>query len=373
MIFLTGCQKEEQTAAPPLEVKVTESVRMDVPIFKEWTGQTRGSVDIEIRARVAGWLQGLYFEEGKEVAKDQLLYTIDPSELLQAVAHAKGVLAQAQTLLARAKSDVDRYRPLAAAGAVSQRDLERAEAEYGARLGEVEAARASLNVAEINLGYATIKAPVRGLIGLSAARLGEFVGRPPNPVILNTISRIDTIRVRFSISEQEYLDVANRLGEKTMPDKESRKGRLQLILADGSVYPERGTILFAERQIDAATGTLQLEAEFPNPGKKIRPGQFARVRAVFDERKSAIVVPARAIMEIQGQSVLYTVDQENKAQFRRIVTGPKFEKFQVVEQGVEAGERVIVDGIQRVRPDMTVVPTQAPPDTSAGAGAKEGT
>jgi membrane fusion protein (multidrug efflux system) len=367
-IVLPGCGEEEQSAPTILEVKVVQAVTRDVPIMKEWVGQTSGAADIEIRARVAGWLQGLHFVEGSEVEQGALLYTIDQSELLQAVAEAKGKLAQTQTLLARAKSDVERYRPLAAEGAVSKRDLEAAEAEYGALQGEVAAAQASLNVAEINLSYATVRAPARGLIGLSAARVGEFVGRPPNPVILTTLSRIDTIHVKFSITEEEYLDLTRRMN----PDPEKRvarqKGIFEMVLADGSLYPEKGSLLFAQRQIDAATGTLQLEAGFPNPNKVIRPGQFARVRAVFDEMKSAVVIPARAVTEIQGQSVLYTVDGQNKVHFQRVQVGPRVGQLQVIEQGLEQGDTVIVEGIQRVRPDMIVKPVAATADSLPGEG-----
>jgi membrane fusion protein (multidrug efflux system) len=348
-----------------------ESTRQNVPVFREWVAQIAGVEDIEIRARVSGWLQGLHFAEGTQIRQGALLYTIDQSELLEAVAGARAKLAQAKTLLARAKSDVERYRPLAAAGAVSQRDLEQAEAEYGARLSEVDAAQASLNVAQINLGYASIRAPITGLIGISAARVGDYVGRPPNPVILNTISRIDTVRVRFSLTEQEYLDVARRFaaaGRKQGVDPVP----FQLILADGSLYPQTGRVKSTQRNIDPATGTLQLEALFKNSDHLLRPGQFGRVRAAFEERKDAVVVPAIALMEIQGQSVLYTVGADGKAQFRRIVVGPKAGALQVVEKGLEAGEKVIVEGLQRIRPEMTVAPRLVPLDSvitpSTGGG-----
>jgi membrane fusion protein (multidrug efflux system) len=368
MASLLGCSKEGPSAAPPLPVKTTEVVQRDVPIYKEWVGQTTGAVDIELRARVAGWLQGMHFTEGTEVKKGTLLYTIDQSELKQAVAEAKGRLAQARTLMMRAKSDVNRYRPLAQAGAVSQRDLEAAEAEYGARQGEVEAAQASLNVAEINLGYASLTAPIDGLVGISLARVGDFVGRPPNPVILNTISRIDTIHVRFSITEAEYLDLANKFAKKGTPSAQDRKGKFQLILADGSVYPERGTVLFLQRQVDASTGTLQLEAAFPNPRRFIRPGQFARARAIYEEVKGAMVVPAKAVFEIQGQFALYVIGEGNKTEFRRVKAGPMVGQLRVIEDGVKAGEKVVVEGVQRLRPDIIVAPSAIPLDSILTAG-----
>ena len=351
-----GCGKEAPIAAPP-EVKVVEAIQKDVPIIREWVGQTSGAVDIEIRARVNGWLTSMDFKEGTELRKGTLLYTIDDSELRQQVAEARGKLAEANTLLVRAQADVNRYRPLAAAGAVSQRDLERALAEAGARQGEVDAAKASLNVAEINLGYATVTAPIDGLIGISRARVGDFVGRPPNPIILNTISRVDTIHVRFSITEQEYMDLIRRFGAAKKPRAPEDRIPLEMVLADGSIYPLKGTAVFAQRQIDESTGTLLIEAAFPNPGRSIRPGQFAKVRAVFEERKGATLVPARSVIELQGQYIVYAVTSENKAQFRKVTLGPKFGQLQVVEQGVSPGEKVIVEGIQKVRPDAVVSAT----------------
>jgi membrane fusion protein, multidrug efflux system len=270
--------------------------------------------------------------------------------------------------MVRAKSDVNRYRPLAQAGAVSKRDLEAAEAEYGARKGEVDAAQASLNVAVINLGYASVYAPISGLVGISLARVGDFVGRPPNPVILNTISSIDTIHVRFSISEAEYLDLATRVMEKGRPGVEERKGKFQLILADGSVYSERGTVLFLQRQVDASTGTLQLEAAFPNPRRLMRPGQFARVRAIYEDLKGVTVVPGKAVFEIQGQFAVYVTGEGNKIEFRRVKVGPTVGQLRVIEEGVRAGEKVVVEGVQRLRPDMIVAPTSIPLDSLLTAG-----
>jgi membrane fusion protein (multidrug efflux system) len=344
---------------------VVAAVQQDVPITREWVGQTIGAVDIEIRARVAGWLKSLNFKEGTEVKAGTLLYTIDTSELEQSVAEAKGRLAQAQTLLSRAESDVNRYTPLAAAGAVSQRDLERALAEAGSRKGEVEAAQASLNLAEINMGYATIAAPVDGLIGISAARVGDFVGRPPNPVILNTISRIDSIHVRFSITEQQYLELARRRQADAKTAEERTQRELQLILADGTQYPLPGHITLTQRQVDPATGTLQFEASFPNPNRILRPGQFAKIRAVVDEQKNALVVPSRAITELQGQSLIYTVGKDGKVAMHRVDLGPQAGSLTVIASGIAAGDQVIVDGLQKVRPDMAVTTVPFAPDSTA--------
>jgi membrane fusion protein, multidrug efflux system len=374
-VVLSSCKKEEQAAAAPTEVQVVEVIQKDMPITKEWVGQTIGAVDVEIRARVNGWLTSINFKEGTEVTKGALLYTIDDSELRQQVAEAQGKVAQARTLLARAKSDVKRYRPLAEAGAVSQRDLESALAEEGARQGEVDAAQASLKVAEINMGYARVEAPISGLIGISAARVGDFVGRPPNPVILNTISRIDSVHVRFSISEQEYLDLVRRVSVESKEAKQERKKtEFEMVLADGSTYQLKGSLVYLQRQIDASTGTLLLETTFPNPDRIIRPGQFAKVRAIFDEVKGAIVIPTRAVTELQGQYIVYAVGADNKAQFRKVGLGPKLGTLQIIEQGINPGERIVVEGIQKVRPDMILSPKVVayPGDTTAVAGQPEG-
>ncbi len=355
--FLIQACKEEQVAMKPLEVKVAKVAVQDVPITREWVGQTIGAVDIEIRARVNGWLEGMYFKEGSEVTQGSLLYTIDPTELKESVAEAEAKVASSRTLLIQAEEDVKRYTPLAKAGAVSKRDLEVAISKYDSRKSELDAAQASLNIAKVNLSYANVTAPISGLIGISAARVGDFVGRPPNPVILNTISRIDSVHVRFSISEQQYLYLVKQLGDldKLKPVK---KREFEMILADGSVYNHKGSVIFAQRQIDPTTGTLQIEASFPNKEKMLRPGQFAKVRTVVEERKGALVIPTRAIIELQGQFTVFVVDENNKVQLRIINTASTFGQYTVVESGLKEGDKVIVEGMLKVKPDMVVNPVE---------------
>jgi membrane fusion protein (multidrug efflux system) len=294
-----------------------------------------------------------------------LLYKIDATVYEQAVAEAQGNVASVRTLLAQAEDDVKRYTPLAEVGAVSKRDLEIAVSTYEARKGELEAALAALNIAQINLGYATVTAPISGLIGISAARVGDFVGQPPNPVILNTISRIDSIHVRFSISEQEYLYLVRKLNE-TDNLKSKNKRPLEMVLADGSVYPEMGFVVFTQRQIDPTTGTLQFEASFPNKGKIIRPGQFAKIRTVVEERKNAMVIPTRAMIELQGQFTVFVVDENNKVQLRVVKTSTTFGQYSVVDSGLQEGDRVIVEGMMKVKPDMVVAPVDFIMNENAG-------
>jgi len=355
--FLFSSCGEEQVEMKPLEVKVTKVVAKDVPITREWVGQTIGAEDIEIRARVEGWRQGIQFREGSEVKKGALLYIIDPSELRENVAQTEGRVAASRTLLVQAEEDVKRYTPLAEAGAVSKRDLEIAVSKYNAQKGELDAALASLNEAKIKLGYATIYAPISGLIGISAARVGDFVGRPPNAIILNTISRIDSIHVRFSISEQEYLALMKQLSQMDN-SKPTKKRELELVLSDGSVFTEKGFVVFAQRQIDPTTGTLMFEASFPNKDKLLRPGQFSKVRTVVAEVKNALVIPTRSMIELQGQYTVYIVDENNKAQLRIVKTATSVGQHIVVESGIKEGDRVIVEGQLKVKPDMIVAPVE---------------
>lgn len=372
LVVSAGCGKKEQgTAGAPLEVGVVDAVQKDVPIYREWVGQTYGEQDVEIRARTEGWLLGLYFTEGGMVEKGQVLYKIDPSELQEKYNQAVADRAQAVTLVAQAKADVTRYRPLAEAGAVSQRNLEIAEATYKARQSEFDAAEAAVRYAEINLGYATIRSPITGLIGISLARPGEFVGKYPNPVILDTVSSIDTVRVRFAITEQEFLELTRQMNTEAKDSTRAAppKRELQMIFADGSVYPHNGWVNVAQREIDPTTGTLMIEAYFPNPGHTVRPGQFARVKAITEIRKNAVVIPARAVLDLQGVKMAYVVGPDGKAQNRRVTVGATVGDQAVLDEGVKAGEKVIVDGLVRVRPGMDVAarPAEAKPDSTAPA------
>lgn len=364
---VVGCSKKEAgTASAPLEVGVVSAAQKNVPIYREWVGQVYGGNDVEIRARTPGWLLGIHFAEGTTVQKGQLLYTIDPSELEEQYNKAIAHRAEVQTMLAQAESDVNRYRPLAEAGAVSKRTLEMAEANYDARKSELEAAEASVRYAKINLGYATVRSPITGLIGLSLAKEGEFVGQYPNPVILNTVSSMDTVRVRFAITEREYLELTQRSGADDADARATRR-RLDLILADGSTYRHKGWASTAQREVDTATGTLTIEAFFPNPEHELRPGQFGRVRSAVETRKDAVVIPSRAILDLQGIKMAYVVGGGNKAENRRVTIGAIVGDQAVIDEGVAAGERVIVEGLVRVRPGMVVTPREGaaqPADTS---------
>ncbi|MCO5723922.1 efflux RND transporter periplasmic adaptor subunit [Robiginitalea marina] len=363
-LFLGSCKDREQALQmPPPEVPVFEAQQKDVPIFNDLAGQIFGQQDIPIRARVDGFLQKISFEEGSRVKKGQLLYSIDPDPFLAEVAAMESQVTEARTLMVNSKNELDRYVPLAAMNAVSQSDLDAARATYEAARANVDAARANLEQARIRLGYCSIKSPIDGLIGATQAREGEYVGRSPNPVILNTVSRIDTARVQFSIAEAKYLELfraytANRTPEETR--REVREGKMepnvQLILADGSLFEEKGRVDFVNSQINASTGSLLIQASFPNPNGMLRPGLYALVRLQLGLAEDAILIPQRCLVELQGQYSVLVVDSTNTVVSRPVETGQKIGDMVIVENGLSAGDKVVIDALQKVRSGMQVQP-----------------
>lgn len=368
-VLVTACGKPEPPAMPPMEVGVVQVQPRDIPIYLDMIGQTRGSVDIPIRARVDGVLEEIHFLEGREVEKGQLLYVIDPTPFEAKVVEAEGRLAEAQTRLAKAASDLERIRPLAEMDAVSKQDLDGAVAQFEAAEGSLQAARAQVEQARIQLGYTRITAPVDGLIGITQAKVGEYVGRSPNPVVLNVVSQTDPIRVRFSINEREYLrfrrEVAGAM--QAAGGAEPSAQELRLILSDGSVHDYPGNIVSFDAAIDSTTGTLTLEADFPNPERIVLPGQFARVRGTLEERTGALAVPQRAVMETQGIFQLAVVGDDGTVDVRQVQMGPRVDDDWIVESGLEPGERVATEGLQRLRSGMQVVARDAQAET-AGDG-----
>ena len=258
----------------------------------------------------------------------------------------------------RAESDLNRIAPLAEMNAVSQQDLDAAQAQFEAAKGGLQAAEARLQQARIELSYCRINAPIDGVIGISAAKVGEYVGKSPNPVVLNKVSQIDPIKVRFAINEREYLRFHRRLGGfEEARKQDDTKDAMVLILADGSRHQQKGRVITSNAAIDPNTGTLTLEASFPNPGGVVLAGQFARIRGVEDTLRQVAVVPNRAIKESQGLFEVAVIKTDNTVELRRVEPGPVSGKFRVIENGIQAGERVAVEGLQRLRNGMTVVPT----------------
>lgn len=361
VVLCSACgENTDSSATTALTVLVAEAEQRDVPLTIEMVGTTLGTQDVPIRARVEGFLESMAFEEGTFVAAGDLLYTIDAQPFRAKLVEAQSQLAASQTHLAKATSDLERIRPLAEMNAVSKQDLDGAVAQEAAARAAVQASEAAVELAEIELSYTRISAPIDGLIGLTQAKPGEFVGREPNPVVLNTLSDIDPIRVRFSISEREYLIMGRTyLADATAGGRRSGKNRerqrdLELLLADGSTHEHKGKVVAAAQAVDQSTGTYTLEAAFPNPSKLLLPGQFARVRALYEVIENAVVIPRRAVLEIQGLYRVYVVNEQGVVEAREIRLGPGSGQGTVVEEGLSAGEVLIVEGLQRVRPGMTV-------------------
>ncbi len=350
-----------QTPKPDMTPRVvtTAVVSDTVPVYREYVGQVYGMQDVPIRARVEGWVEGLHFAEGTLVKEGQLLYTIDPQPFEEQVARMQSELAAARINATKAKGDLDRYEPLAAINAVSQSDLDATRAIHGASEAKVDAAEANLRVARIQLDYTRVKSPISGLIGKTAARRGEFVGREPNPVIINTVSAIDSVRVQFHLSERDYLYVARRVMQRQADPVQSPNPTtaFELLLADGSLYPEQGRFDFMDRSVDPSTGTILIQASFPNPDLLIRPGQFAKVRVRTELRPDAVLIPQRAVREFQGRHLAYVVEADGTARERQLVLGPAYGDRYMVEDGVEPGEHIVLEGVQKVREGITVQAT----------------
>lgn len=358
---LSGCGSDEESSAgsQAIDVRVTQSRVQDVPLSEELVGTTLGTQDVPIRARVEGFLESVDFNEGTFVEKGALLYTIDPQPFQARLVEAQSQLAAAQTNLAKADADLRRIRPLAEMKAVSEQDLDSAVAQEAAARASVSASEAAVDLANIELSYTRIHAPIEGLIGLTKAKPGEFVGREPNPVVLNTLSDIDPIRVRFSIAEREYLIFARNYIATHSEEHEDRRNAarqddLTLILADRSEHPHKGRIVGSAQSIDIETGTYTLEAAFPNPNQLVLPGQFARVRAPYTTLRDAVVAPRKAIIELQGFYRVYIVNAENVVEVRELQLGPTTGNDVVVESGLTGGETIIVEGLQKVRPGSMV-------------------
>ena len=356
---VAACQQEaaEQKSPLPPQVSVIETQAQDVVVPIEFVGQTYGAEDIAIRARVEGFLEGIHFEEGSEVIKGQLLYTLESQPYEAEVAAMMSRLAEAKTMLAKATSDLNRIRPLAERKAVSQSDLDGAVSAYEASQASVEAAGAVLRASKIQLSYTRILSPITGVIGKTKAKVGDFVGRSPNPVILNTVSNIDTVRVEFFLPESQYLEVARRIIEREKAGGPQRgSATFEMILADGSLYPHKGRFDFIDRNVDPTTGSILIQVSFPNPDRLIRPGQFAKIRTVLERVKDGILVPQRCVSELQGITRVFVVGDDNKVQERVVQLGPSLGSDWLILKGLEAGEKVVYEGLQKVSDGAMVNP-----------------
>jgi membrane fusion protein, multidrug efflux system len=358
-------------APPPPDVYVMPVVQKDVPTYLELVGQTRGFQDVEVRARVEGFLERVHFQEGSAVRAGAPLYDIDRKPLEAIVAAAKADQATAEARLAKAENDVARYTPLVAKQAVSQRELDDARADRDAARSQVEAAKAGLEKATLDLGYTRITSPISGLAGTTLVKAGNLVGRGES-TLLTTISQIDPMIFEVGVTEADYLKIARRgvqRGNAAGRGGSSPVDGIELTLADGMKYPQTGRVGPVERAVDPTTGTLGVQIMFPNPNLILRPGQFGRAKALLEMKPGALLVQQRAVQELQSLHSVAVVDDAGKVTFRSVKVGPRVDSMWVIEEGLKPGERVIVEGVQRVQEGMTVT-AKAPPAASTPGAAQ---
>ena len=361
-LFWLGCSKPEQPKPPPPEVLVVQVKQKDVPIWKEWIGTLEGLVNAQIRPQVTGYLLRQTYKEGSFVKKGQLLFDIDPRTFQAALDEAKGKLASAEGQLAtaqanqvKAQQDVGRYTPLAKEQAIPQQDLDNAiqanaaaQAQVRAARAQIEAAKAAVESAQLNVGFTKVVSLIAGIAGIAQAQIGDLVG--PSS-LLTTVSTLDPIKVYFPVSEREYLEYV-----RENPESAPNHPALEMVLADGSIYPQKGKISFSDRQVDVKTGTLRVQGVFPNPGNVLRPGQYARVRAITKTAKGALLVPQRAVTEQQGSYQVAVVTSGNTIEIRPVKVGERAGTEWIIEDGLKPGEKVVAEGLQQVQAGMIVNP-----------------
>ncbi|MES1261729.1 MAG: efflux RND transporter periplasmic adaptor subunit [Acidobacteriota bacterium] len=398
LLTTTGCStpRTQAQAAPPLDVEVVRVEQRDVPVYGEWIGTLDGMVNAEIKAQVSGYLLRQLYTEGAFVKKGQVLFEIDPRPLQAALDQAIATVAQANGQVSQAKSqllaadaqllqaeanqgksqlDVNRYTPLAQARAVTAQDLDnavqtnlaakaqveasRAQVETAKSVivadeAAVEAAQAATETAKLNLGFTKIISPIDGIAGIATAQVGNLVS--PASASLTTVSTVDPIKAYFNVSEQEYLKFVRANPGEIQREARQQQLQFRLVLADGSVYPRTGRFFLADRGVSIQTGTIRVVAIFPNPGNVLRPGQYGRVRAVTEVNRNALLVPQRAVTELQGGYLVAVVGPGNKVGIRPVKVGDQVGTNVVVTDGLKPGETVIAEGTQKVRPDMVVHP-----------------
>jgi len=358
LAMIAGCSsQEEKPAPPPPGVTVTPVIQKDVDIQQEWVGTMLGNVDADIRPKVEGFLLSQDYSEGSYVNKGQPMFQLDQRQAQAAVQQAQGRLERTRASLGQAQIDVKRYTPLVAQKAVSQAELDKALSMERAATAEVGADQAAVDNAKLNLGWTTVTSPISGIAGISKVGIGDLM---TPTTLMTTVSSVNPIYVDFNIAEQDYMRfVREKVGQGS--------GRsLQLILGDATVFPQRGRALLVNREVDAHTGTIQVRAEFPNPGNVLRPGQYARIRAITEVRKGALVVPQQAVLELQGIYQVGVVGTDNIVTIKTVKLGPQLADVWLVESGLQAGDSVVVDGLQRIKNGMTVAPTPFK-DTQASA------
>jgi len=354
---LAGCQEEKKAVAPPPppDVLVAEVIQKDVPIYREWVGTTDGMVNATILAQVQGYLIKQNYKEGDYVKKGTLLFEIDPRPFQAALDEARAALAKQQAVLQTAQANLKRILPLAAANAVSQRDKDNAVGTADSAEAQVLAAQAQVRKAELNLGFTKIASPIDGIAGAAKAQIGDLVGTP-QAMVLTTVSTVNPIKVYVPISEREYLQVVEKSKQEQKSASKKTPYTFSLILADESTWPDQGAFSFTDRQVDPLTGTIRVAILFPNPENILRPGQYAKVRILMGTEKDALLVPQRAVGELQGSFQVAVVEADNTVKIRNVKVGERAGDMWVISEGLKPGEKVVAEGTQKVGDGVKVTP-----------------
>jgi membrane fusion protein (multidrug efflux system) len=363
LLALASCAKEKAAPVqPPPEIPVVTVVAKDTPLEFDLVAQLRGMEDVEIRARVEGYLQTIDYAEGSTVQKGKLLFTIDDQQYIAALAQAQATLASAQNQFDKGDLDVKRFTPLVAERAVSQAELDNAISARKSGAAQIEAGKANLEKARLNLSYTRIASPITGLVGRAEHKVGDLVGKG-DPTLLTTVSSIDPIRVSVAIPEADYLRFSRSVA--SAKEEVSRTPPV-LILSDGTQHPYPGKLIFVDRAVDTQTGTLRVDLSFPNPRKTLRPGLYGKVKAESEVVKNALLVPQRAVQELQGTYTVVVVGDGDKVETRKVKPGQKVGSLWIIQEGLKSGDRVVVEGFQRLRDGMVVVPKPAAAPAAGG-------
>jgi membrane fusion protein (multidrug efflux system) len=364
-LLLSACNEKKETAVvPPPPVIVAAVEPRSVPIFDEWIGRLDGSANVDIRARVQGYVQEIAFKEGTVVNEGDLLLRIDSRQYEAALAQTQAELAQAVANQQKTEQEEKRQTDLFNKKIASDQDYRNAIQANLAAKATVDAGHAAVDQAELNLEFATIKSPIKGIVGRTSFSVGNFVAAGSGGAEITTISTVDPIEIRFGVSEKDYLASADEISALLTKPLEQRDEDFELIRADGKVHPYKGRLLASDRAVDPTTGTIRMTAIFPNPGNILRPGQFGRVRLKVEDRTGALLVAQRAVVEMQGKNFVWVVDDSNKASMRSVTPGPRIGSDWLIDSGLKPGDRVVVEGLQMLTEGGLVKPATAPPNTS---------
>ncbi|RLB78625.1 MAG: efflux transporter periplasmic adaptor subunit [Deltaproteobacteria bacterium] len=366
VLGLSGCSDDKKAAAPPPppEVMVVDVVQKDIPIYKEWVASMAGMVNATILAQVQGYLIKQNYKEGDYIKKGTLLFEIDPRTFQSDLDEAKANLAKQEAILTTAAANLKRILPLAAANAVSQRDKDNSVGASLSAEAQVLSAQAQVRKAELNLSFTKITSPIDGIAGEAEAQIGDLVGTSQS-LVLTSVSTVNPIKVYVPISEREYLEIVQK--SKQVRAKKKAQRTYDMSLADGSVWPYPGTFSFADRQVDTGTGTIRVAISFPNDENILRPGQFAKVRALMGTSKGALLIPQRAVGELQGVFQVAVVGADNTVKITNVKVGERVKELWVITDGLKPGDRVVAEGTQKAGDGVKVAPKPYTPAKAEGA------